>query len=72
MGGFSLKVPDFVEFPLNAKQVHYLVTHNYIPYSAVALPKHVLDEKNKGDGVVRFITLCEITWFLLRCLDRAI
>lgn len=72
MGGFMLKAKDFVEFPLNAKQVHYLVTHNYVPYSAIALPKHILDDKNKGDGVVRFIAVCQIGWFSISCLGRAI
>jgi hypothetical protein len=72
MGGFSLKAPDFVEFPLNAKQVHYLVTHSYIEYSAVALPKDIMDDKNKGDGVVRFFTICQLSWFSLGCLGRAI
>ena len=72
MGGFSLKAPDFVEFPLNAQQVHYLVTHGYIDYSVVALPKSVLDDKNKEDGVVRFLTICQIIWFSVGCLGRVI
>jgi hypothetical protein len=72
MGGFTLKAKDFVEFPLNAKQIHYLVTHHYVPYSAVAIPKHALDDKNKGDGVVRFITVCQIGFFSLGSLGRAI
>jgi hypothetical protein len=40
MGGFSLKATDFVEFPLNAKQVHYLVTHNYIQSRTGKLTRH--------------------------------
>jgi hypothetical protein len=72
MGGFVLHPPDWVEFPLNAKQVHYLVTHNYIPYSAVCLDKRTIDDKNKVDGMVRFITVCQILWFSLNCMGRAI
>jgi hypothetical protein len=59
--GLSLKPPEFVDFPpsLNAKQVHYLVTHSYIVYSTVALPKDVMDDKNKGDGA-RCFTICQL------------
>jgi hypothetical protein len=45
MGGFVLHAGDFPDFPLNAKQVHYLVTHGYVPYSAVAIDTRVISEK---------------------------
>ena len=67
MGGFVLHARDWVPFPLNAEQVHYLVTHGYIPYSAVGLDKRVIDGKNKGDGIVRVIAVCQILWFSLNC-----
>jgi hypothetical protein len=72
MGGFVLRPPDWVEFPLTAKQVHFLVTEGYIPYSAVGLEQSVIEDKNKGDGVVRFITVCQMLWFSVNCLGRLI
>lgn len=72
MGGFVLHAKGWVDFPLNAKQVHYLVIEKYIPYSAVAVDASVLRDKNKGDGLVRFITVCQILWFSLNCLGRAV
>ena len=72
MGGFVLHARDWVPFPLNAKQVHYLVTEGYIPYSAVSIDRHIIDDKNKGDGMVRLITVAQILWFTLNCLGRVI
>jgi len=71
MGGFLLHPPDWVPFPLNSKQVHYLVIHGYIPYSAVALEKADLADRNKGDGMVRFISVLQILWFSFNCIARA-
>ena len=34
MGGFQLQTPDWVPFPINAKQAHYLVMNDHIPFSA--------------------------------------
>ena len=30
MGGFVLQTPDWVSFPIDAKQLHYLVTKGYV------------------------------------------
>jgi hypothetical protein len=70
MGGFVLHAPDWVPFPLNAKQVHYLVTKGYVPYSAVRLDKSLIHDKNKGDGVVRLIAVSQMLWFSINCLGR--
>jgi hypothetical protein len=72
MGGFVLHPRDWVRFPINAKQVHYLVTEGYIPYSAVGLEKQAIRDRNKGDGIVRIITVSQILWFSFNCLGRAL
>lgn len=72
MGGFVLHPPDWVQFPLNASQVHYLVAEGYIPFSAVGLDEQVIKDKNKGDGMFRIIAVLQIIWFSLNCLGRAI
>ena len=76
MGGFVLQpklnsVQEWVRFPLNAKQVHYLVIKDYIPYSAVHLDKQTIADRNKVDGIVRTITVCQILWFVIGCVARA-
>lgn len=72
MGGFVLKPPDWVPFPLDAKQVHYLVKEGYIDFQQVWLDKAAITDRNKGDGMVRFITVCQILWFFFNCFGRVI
>jgi len=70
MGGFVLHAPDFVEFPLNARHVHYLVVKGYISYDSVGIDVDIINDKNKVNGLVRFITVTQILWFSLQCLAR--
>jgi hypothetical protein len=70
MGGFVLRPSDWVQFPVTAKQVHYLVSEGYILYSSINIERHVIDDKNKGDGMVRFITVCQMLWFSVNCFSR--
>lgn len=71
MGGFVLHASDWVEFPLDAKQLHYLVTHGFVSYSEdIRLPKHIIADKNKADGLIRLITVCQILWFCVNCFGR--
>lgn len=72
MGGFILHAPDFVPFPVNAKQVHYLVTQGHIPYSAVCIDIMLIKDKNKSDGMGRLLTILQVIWFSLNSLGRVI
>jgi hypothetical protein len=72
MGGFALRPQDWVEFVLDAKQVHYLVAKGYIEYAAVELDHTIIEDKNKSDSIGRFITVCQILWFTLNCFGRVI
>lgn len=70
MGGFILHTKDWIPFPLNARQVHYLVAEGYIPCSAVAISKEVIVDKNKNDAIVRIITVGQTLWFVLNVVTR--
>jgi hypothetical protein len=70
MGGFVLDPPDFVRFPLDAKQVHYLVHRNYVDLDTVMISKRILNDKNKGDGMTRLITVLQIIWFVINTITR--
>jgi hypothetical protein len=72
MGGFLLKTADWCAFPVDAKQVLYLVDKGYISAADVIIEDSILADKNKSDGMVRFITVCQILWFLISCLGRAV
>jgi hypothetical protein len=68
MGGLVLQAPDFPKFPINAKQLHYLVAAGYLPYPQV--DKEVISDKNKADGFARAITVMQTIWFVLQCISR--
>ena len=76
MGGFALQ-PDlqssgehWVCFPLDEDQVLYLVKHGYIPYEEVKIDKDIISDKNKTDGLVRVIIVCQILWYCIGCIAR--
>ena len=70
MGGFVLHPDDWVPFPVNAKQIHYLVTEGYIPFSAIDLEPEAIKEKNKGDALARCIAVTQVLWFTINCSMR--
>jgi hypothetical protein len=74
MGGFVLRTPggQVGAFPVNAKQVHYLVTHGYIHYECVGIETRGISDKNKANGAVRFITVFQILWFSVNCVGRVL
>ena len=68
MGGFVLHTRDQLPFPIDAKQLHYLVSRGHLPLPV--LDHRVIEDKNKVDGLLRFITLCQITWFVVNTIGR--
>jgi hypothetical protein len=70
MGGYVLQPPDFVPFPLDLKQVYYLVTHGYVDYADVLLMPSEIDDKNKFDGMTRLMTALQLSWFVINALAR--
>ena len=79
MGGFVLQAQlsptseeDFTAFPLDSKQVLYLVENGYVNYSAVGIEKAEIEDKDKVDGVVRLLIVCQIFWYLVCCISRLI
>jgi hypothetical protein len=60
MGGFVLKSPGFPNFPLDAEQLHYLISNGYVKYPNVE--KGTIDEKNKADGLSRYISRNQRYW----------
>jgi hypothetical protein len=70
MGGFILHPDDWVPFHINAKQLHYLVTAGYIPFSVVNLDLETIEDKNKGDVFARCIAITQILWFIVSYFTR--
>lgn len=70
MGGFILGTREHSPFPLDAKQLHYLVSTKRMLLPRLA--KREVEERNKVDGLLRTITLCQITWFMVNTLARRV
>lgn len=77
MGGFELQTQlsprnrvDWKPFPVNAKQLHYLVHNGYIPYSSIMIDKKAIADRNKVDGQLRAIIICQIIWYFVCCIGR--
>jgi len=68
MGGVVLQSPDYPPFPVNAKQVHWLVTEGHMPYPDI--DKNLIWDKNKADTLSRTITIVQTTWFFAQCIGR--
>ncbi|KAI9867921.1 MAG: hypothetical protein M1813_007743 [Trichoglossum hirsutum] len=69
MGGFVLESPDFVPFPVDAKQLHYLVTKGHVDFPTVT--EAAIADKNKVNMLARLIALGQALWFLVNCIARA-
>ncbi|KAF2222049.1 hypothetical protein BDZ85DRAFT_274887 [Elsinoe ampelina] len=69
MGGFVLNSPDFRQFPLNAKQLHWLVINGHIAYPSVKSDE--LWDKSKQDRLFRIVTCFQISYLILQCIGRS-
>ncbi|CAM5999658.1 unnamed protein product [Sphagnum balticum] len=67
-GGFFLYTPDFKPIPIDAKQLLYLINHEYIEYPNFS--EKEIDDKNKMDVFIRFISVAQILWFTVTMIAR--
>ncbi|RFU24880.1 hypothetical protein B7463_g11462, partial [Scytalidium lignicola] len=67
-GGFFLRTPDFREIPIDAKQLLYLINHQYI--KDPELTENDIDGKNRVDVLLRLISIGQILWFCVTLIAR--
>ncbi|KAI4215389.1 MAG: hypothetical protein LQ351_002289 [Letrouitia transgressa] len=68
MGGFVLQTSDWVPFPIDAKQLLWLVRRGFVAVPNIR-PEAIKD-KNKVDGVMRLIMVVQTLWFLANFFGR--
>ena len=68
MGGFVLLTEDKESFPIDAKQLYYLVTRGHLDFPK--LDKQIIADRNKVDGALRIVTLFQILWFVVNLRGR--
>ncbi|KAK0724117.1 hypothetical protein B0H67DRAFT_529701 [Lasiosphaeris hirsuta] len=70
MGGFMLYARDGIPFPVNSKQILWLVKHEYLSFPA--LSERDIEDKSKADGFAKFATCVQTTWLVVHCICRAV
>ena len=68
MGGFFFQCPGCEGFPLNAKQLHWLIIKGFVPF-----PETTVDEiwdKSKQDRMAKFIAAFQIGYLVIQCIGR--
>lgn len=69
MGGFIFHAQGGESFPLNATQLHWLVTNNFVEYPKITR-KEVWD-KSKQDTFTKVITAFQVGYLIIQCIARA-
>lgn len=70
MGGFVLAPVDSPRFPINSKQLHYLVSKGYVTMPTIT--KRDIRDRTKADYFAKFVTILQTAWFLLQVGGRAV
>ena len=68
MGGFMLQSPDYIEFPVNAKQVHFLVSKGYM--SMPAITRREIWDKSKADKFAKAFACLQALWLVAEVVMR--
>jgi hypothetical protein len=67
MGGVLLNDGQYT-FPVNAAQLYFLDSNQYIDYPIVS--REVIVDKDKAGWLMRSLTLGQTLWFLINCIGR--
>lgn len=70
MGGFVLETSDCGSFPLNAKQLHWLIVNNHVEYPDTRAEE--IWDKSKQDRFARLITAFQVSYTILQAIGRAV
>lgn len=70
MGGFVLHTnDDFEAFPVDAKQLCFLITHEFVENPKIT--DEAIKDKDKVDSLLRLLTLAQVGWFMANVIGRA-
>ncbi|KAF2014656.1 hypothetical protein BU24DRAFT_433898 [Aaosphaeria arxii CBS 175.79] len=70
MGGFMFHARDGKPFPLNATQLHWLVTNNFVEYPSIT--KREVWDKSKQDTFTKVVTAFQVGYLIIQCIARAV
>lgn len=70
MGGIILRPRDSEPFPINSRQLHYLVTRGYLPYPKMIEKGGNLDDTRYTMNMLKILALIQVFWFLTQFFAR--
>ena len=70
MGGIWLQPKESRPFPINAKQLSYLVANGHMEPPRIT--KKEIWDKSKADKFAKIVACGQILWLVLQCMGRAI
>ena len=70
MGGFVLQPRNDTPFPINSKQLQYLIEKGYTDFPTLT-EKEIWD-KSKADGFAKLLACFQTAWFVIQIIGRAI
>jgi hypothetical protein len=70
MGGFVLQARNSLAFPINGKQLHWLVMHGYIEFPTIN--EREIWDKSKAAGFAKLVICLQTGWLAIQCICRAI
>lgn len=70
MGGIILRPRDSKPFPINFRQLHYLVTRGYLPYPKMIEKGGNLDDTRYTMNMLKILALIQVLWFLTQFFAR--
>ncbi|KAL8388899.1 hypothetical protein RB595_009005 [Gaeumannomyces hyphopodioides] len=69
MGGFYIRAPDYPNgFPINGEQLAYLIRYENLEFPT--LTRQDINRRNQVDGLSKFITIWQVTWFIITQAQR--
>jgi hypothetical protein len=71
-GGFMLTVPDCggMQFPITAKQIHWLVEHDFLDIPCIA--REEIWDKSKADFFAKAVAAMQVGWFVIQFIARGV
>lgn len=69
MGGFILQAEGCEPFPLNAKQLHWLIVNEHIDYPVTNVDE--IWDKSKQDRFARLVTTFQVSYTIVHAIGRA-
>ena len=70
MGGIILQPRDSKPFPINSRQLHYLVTRGYVRYPTMVENGANFDDTIYTMNMLKTLALIQIVWFLTQLFAR--